>query len=357
MESKNKKERLDYFDIAKGIAIILVVLGHLINPKNPISIWLYSFHIPLFFIIAGALIKYKREIENKIKVIIPKKMWSLFIPYISFSILYIIYETFNLVIMNIGTLTNLKSDIYVTMCLRGIGTLWFLPALFFGEILFLIIMKRISKAYIKLGIIGLLFALSVLIGNFLGYQNENHIISNYLYIPILTIFRSFISLFFIAIGYYIYSFILSKNIKGYYNLLIGVFLLIANVIISQYNAPVDLNFIIIGNVSIYIICGIIGSLSIIFICKALKHNKLLTFYGINSLVIFATHFEFPFREKTNIIIKYINENLVNLSNYHLEVITKLAIIFTLELIPIIILNKFFPLILGKRNIKKMNLNK
>lgn len=47
------KARYSSLDIAKGLGIILVVLGHII-PEN---IWarsiIYSFHMPLFFLISG----------------------------------------------------------------------------------------------------------------------------------------------------------------------------------------------------------------------------------------------------------------------------------------------------------------
>ena len=40
-------------DIAKGIGILLVVLGHCAQVVAPIKQWIYSFHVPLFFLIAG----------------------------------------------------------------------------------------------------------------------------------------------------------------------------------------------------------------------------------------------------------------------------------------------------------------
>ena len=50
-------KRLNYLDFVKGFAILLVVLGHIYDISNPIKIWLYSFHMPLFFIISGILIR------------------------------------------------------------------------------------------------------------------------------------------------------------------------------------------------------------------------------------------------------------------------------------------------------------
>lgn len=49
-------KRLDWVDIAKGIAIVLMILGHSSLP-NTIQNWIYSFHMPFFFFISGVLTK------------------------------------------------------------------------------------------------------------------------------------------------------------------------------------------------------------------------------------------------------------------------------------------------------------
>ena len=49
-------KRIDYLDYTKGFGILLVILGHIYDASNPIKIWLYSFHMPLFFIISGFLL-------------------------------------------------------------------------------------------------------------------------------------------------------------------------------------------------------------------------------------------------------------------------------------------------------------
>lgn len=44
--------RKRWIDIAKGIGIILMVIGHADAPRL-LKNWIYGFHMPLFFIIAG----------------------------------------------------------------------------------------------------------------------------------------------------------------------------------------------------------------------------------------------------------------------------------------------------------------
>lgn len=47
-----KEKRIDYIDIAKGIGIILVVIGHCINGHSIAGRYISSFHMPLFFFIS-----------------------------------------------------------------------------------------------------------------------------------------------------------------------------------------------------------------------------------------------------------------------------------------------------------------
>ena len=64
MEEQNYRtstgNRLIYLDALRGFAILLVVVGHLIQYNyqsaldDPIFNAIYSFHMPLFFFISGA---------------------------------------------------------------------------------------------------------------------------------------------------------------------------------------------------------------------------------------------------------------------------------------------------------------
>ena len=84
-----QQARLDYIDIAKGIGMILVYIGHCkIQGSSPLFQWIYSFHMPLFFYLSGLLFKRK-----KFRVVIANKVFSLIIPYVLFSIInYFLYN-------------------------------------------------------------------------------------------------------------------------------------------------------------------------------------------------------------------------------------------------------------------------
>ena len=54
-----EKKRVLSFDWMKALAIFFVVLGHLIDgvdsPDNGFRMFIYSLHMPLFFIVSGFL--------------------------------------------------------------------------------------------------------------------------------------------------------------------------------------------------------------------------------------------------------------------------------------------------------------
>lgn len=94
-----RKDSIEFLDIAKGIGILLVVLGHAITidlSKNYIILYLfrlliYGIHMPLFFVIAGYLFEIKKDKYYKLgfKNFIEKKIIRFIIPYLMFS--FIVY--------------------------------------------------------------------------------------------------------------------------------------------------------------------------------------------------------------------------------------------------------------------------
>ncbi|MCH5210662.1 MAG: acyltransferase family protein [Oscillospiraceae bacterium] len=88
------QKRLDYIDIAKGIGIILVVFAHTLVPQirenssfaGFLWIFIYNFHMPLFFFLSGWLFEKGLErYNNKVKFILGKLEY-LMLPYLTFSV-------------------------------------------------------------------------------------------------------------------------------------------------------------------------------------------------------------------------------------------------------------------------------
>lgn len=69
------KKRLIGVDIARGIAIIAIIIGHM-GFKN-VNRVVYTFHVPIFFLITGFFITE----SAKISLIVKKRIKTLIIPY------------------------------------------------------------------------------------------------------------------------------------------------------------------------------------------------------------------------------------------------------------------------------------
>ena len=138
-------------DLMKGIAIIAVIVGHLTTFGRQ---FIFSFHMPLFFIIAGYL--YRRK---NIKTVLKQDFSRLIIPYIATAVFIII---FYLIVNKITG--KFDYSYWVKAALWGsgsrhhkspiygdypcIGAIWFLLALFWCKFLFTVFEIYIKNKYI-----------------------------------------------------------------------------------------------------------------------------------------------------------------------------------------------------------------
>lgn len=121
--------RIAWVDALKGFAILMVVLGHILQrfySDDTLAVrFIYSFHVPLFMFLSG-YVSYKIFAWNSLE----KRFWQLIVPFFSAIVLdYLIYHISQL---SIGGLC----DYIVSIILRPDKGLWFLWALFFINILF-----------------------------------------------------------------------------------------------------------------------------------------------------------------------------------------------------------------------------
>ncbi len=80
-------KRKMYIDIAKGIGISFVVFAHIYqNFDKGINQIIYSFHMPLFFVLSGLLFCFCRG-----KELIMKRVRSILVPYIFWAVLSVLY--------------------------------------------------------------------------------------------------------------------------------------------------------------------------------------------------------------------------------------------------------------------------
>lgn len=154
-----QKQRLEYFDIAKGIGMLAIIAGHM--GIKAVNGFVFTFHVPLFFIISGY---FYRDREGFLK----SKAKQLLLPYavtaLAVTLILTLEELLKYILGKVELfsawntlLEYLVLSIYgngsggnLTPIYRGayIGAIWFLLALFWGFI-FLRFLLRIKNMLVQ----------------------------------------------------------------------------------------------------------------------------------------------------------------------------------------------------------------
>lgn len=148
------KKRIDWIDITKGVAIILMVIGHTI-PYSNFMVWIFSFHMPLFIILSGITYKIPKD-RAELKKNFGKYLKKLFLPYALTLLLCTIILVFkNNHVFDFMTFIKetIKNFVWGNGCdyqflgfnFKGIGAIWFLITLFFSKLAFDYINYKIKQ--------------------------------------------------------------------------------------------------------------------------------------------------------------------------------------------------------------------
>jgi acyltransferase len=128
--------RLYWLDIAKGITILLMVLGHTSIPSI-LSNFIWAFHMPLFFIVSGWTTNWGR---SDFIGFTKKKISTLFVPFLVYSLVVLLIQiSQGWVVFNHWIYNGWVSY-----------ALWFIPVLFLAS-LFVKLIYGIKNGYLLLG--------------------------------------------------------------------------------------------------------------------------------------------------------------------------------------------------------------
>lgn len=257
-------ERLSWIDILKGIGIILVVYGHIYSNKVIFN-WLYSFHMPLFFLAAGCIYK-----KKPILVDIKRRIQTIVIPYFSFGFMILVYwqlieKKFRDTDMSfIESLRGLFSGAYDNLDFNV--HLWFLPCFFVTVIVFNILVNVGGKkiAYIVSAFMSVIHLLVPMPELFWGLN------------------RVFKYMGFYAIGVVLAgniktSIVINKKMKAVITL---IMLISGNFILSYYGKTTGV---------MWFITALIGVIAVGVSSLLINKNKILEYLGQISLTILCIH--------------------------------------------------------------------
>lgn len=280
--------REKWVDNAKGIAILLVIIGHVSGGLE--GMWdfkfVYGVHLVMFFVLSGYTLK-KRKITREF---VNQKFARLMLPYFYTCLAIIIADVFNSYYLNQDSSINTISNILGRDLLRSffasgtyrtfggielgtrIGAIWFLPAILFAIIIFEILLNCIIDNR-SVGIISGIIAL-------LGYLS-----AQFIWFP-FSIQSGMMACFFLWIGYVIKQQKLLDNIRWYHYIIAQLVLLFG--IFNNY-CNIDFATADISDIFISIPVGLSGCLLIYFISKMDLKGRVFESIGKLSLTVLCTH--------------------------------------------------------------------
>ena len=269
-------QRIQWVDSAKGIGILLVIIGHTHLTGNIHSL-IYAFHLPLFFLLSGIFMFSK---ERPLQEELVKKAKRLMIPYFWFSLILYGFECIKSFIeekVTAAPVAYIDPLSFFNALMTGdrvIGYQWFLPCLFFADfILLFFTQSKKQLLYVAAGSA----AVGMLINHFVGQP-----------LP-MSFDAACIAATFIAVGVYIRD-INFKFPPYVYLIAFAVFATCYYLNLAPTgNLGIDMYDCRYGNFLYFFGAAFAGIFLIIALVQRFPNSKFLTFFGRNSLLIYCTH--------------------------------------------------------------------
>ena len=330
-----KRQRIAYIDIAKGIGIWLMVLGHQ-NISELTRTYIYSFHMPLFFLISGMFFSKGMTVRQTLR----SSVRTLLIPYLAFSLI-------NLSVCWISPRLHpelyydLKGKAVFLAALKGmligtdhitptsfmpLGVLWFIVALFIIRVACGLLGRLIKNDGLFT-----LFSACLALSLFLLVESNA-----------LFSFRSaMMAMPFYLLGHTLRS--VDFRTIPYRGLLLSVCVAYFILVVPKNGFCTIDECIYGGSLVVFYLNGMTGSLMLLLAASFINSCRAIEYAGRNTLVVMGMH---PFCSiPLKVVCVYLWGSDVLCSPYYLIVAPVIITIGSLMLsVPI---NRYCPAIVGK----------
>lgn len=344
-QTGEKPGRIEWLDVLRGLAMYLVVIGHATEDSTPDTyrFYIYSFHMPLFFMISGASYFLQTRSRNySFKDMVTNKVRTLLLPYftLNFITLWIWILNFKILSHSDSTIWDKIHAVFYSnedYLSSPSNALWFLTTLFLTILAFYLLQlwcegneKILILATALLGLSG--YAMSLTKDK---YDLPWHIDV----IPI--------ALVFFLTGYLFILYI--QKIENALNehgkqIIVFVLCILGGYLCARYNAKISMASKDYGSLILFIGSSFFFSLAMVLISMWIPKFKVLKFVGRNTIVCLAFHapiyrFLEVFSERTSEVLEK-----------HPVIIGTAVFIV---LIPVeYIFEKYLGFLLGRKNRKK-----
>ncbi len=340
------KKRIYWVDILRGLAMFLVVYGHT-SKSTEIKQIIYSFHMPLFFIISGMSNIFQKE-DLSLKTFLNMFLKSLIIPYFLLNLVLLPVSYYS---GNIGAVAKFTIPEFLVGILysNNLGcydapsnATWFITTLFLVEVLFYFlkkIFKNDKELMLGIGLIGLA-----------GYANS---VAKWQYDG-----PWHIQVVLTAVVLYYIGYIFMKNvdkIKTILNtktkiMLTSMILLGIGLYCSITNTRVSMTADKYGSILYFYMAALAFSFAMTFICMRFfdRDLKIINYIGKNTILWLAIQ----------IPIIRLMQHFFPIFEERERYTLLLAIIVYFAIVPIsMLINKLLPFLVGKSYKKREKINR
>lgn len=163
--------RETWIDALKGWGMILIVVGHVwsLSDVPQWYMWIFSFHVPLFFFAAGLTLK---PDATPLGSFLRRRLTTLLLPYLVYALLGYAFYVLGYAAAQMAGKTVAQFAYGLWWPLLGVfygsvgdgllvnSPLWFLPALFIAQALVHALHARVPLRWLRYGLLLLLFAVA-----------------------------------------------------------------------------------------------------------------------------------------------------------------------------------------------------
>ena len=287
--------RLTWADAARGVAILMVVVGHSCPPDVPTA-FIYACHMPLFFMLSGMFF----HTDTPLWRAVGRKARTLLVPFVVFN-LVMLFSDWCIVALSpnhhapvdipsrlLGTLFGLRSGIWS-------APLWFLPCLFVAQVLMMLAQRLVWRwPWMEWPLWGLLTLAGVAWAQYVGMA-----------LP-LSADVALLAVGFLLLGRYARSF--RFGVQPWWFWLITLFVFVSSAL-DNYAAlggghwHVDMSESRLGNVVDFYMGAVGGSMLVMGLCHRLDRptssfaahahsvwwREMFRWMGRNSLALYCLH--------------------------------------------------------------------
>ena len=279
--SNNSLNRIDHIDIARGIVMLLVVVGHSCSSTDGyLNRMILSFHMPLFFFLSGVFAKqgFDDRRAGTLLAYTINKTKRLLIPQILLGVTIIVLK---------GSVWVAHGNSLIDFSFLKCFGFWFLPTLWFCTIIYIILAYFLDLKSLLVKVSLLLFITGLLFLSLIYIYPDNGMITRYMrIIPV--------ALLFYILGSFSKSKALTTPSDNERNAELKNTILLLSIpmlfIVSQWNMPVKMYMGEYGIFGLFLVTCVIGIYVVLEISKRLTHVSLLQWIGKASIAIYVWNF-------------------------------------------------------------------